>query len=367
MLPKLFNFGGPRLRNEVPHGFEGGVSMSQDPGAKELLGETAGRILKVRARTLRGLQIAEGVIHDVKTRCLPDAGNQMADIHRTDGWSYLKAQTYRNKEKSDAKLRDGPIADRARDMIKFKAGTCQAYGACTYVLMSERIRGLAADDPLRSRPLHLISDSEADHSYVVWGKRIGKGGRTGRFESEAIVIDPWPGLAKPFLRKESSKLMNKIDTVATQNLSTEGDHAQSFNLAGALGNADPQAAGAIRERIKAYLDARYDTNDEPKNREQIKKYLDGVEGVPSGGPELLEWVLREHGKKNFIDDRIVGVDDVSTRYVDKDGNYAAFDHRDPQYLQDFVNAHRIAKGSDFYQRAFPPEAPTEDDAPGGST
>ena len=266
MLPKLFNFGGPRLREEAAHGFPGGVSLSQDPGAKELLGETAGRTLKVRARTL-----------------------------------------------------------------------------------------------------HLVSDSEADHAYVVWGKRSGKGGATGRFESEAIVIDPWPGLAKPFLRKESSEFMKKIDTVSTMRQSTEGAEAGSFNLVGELENADPQAAGETRERIKAYLEQKNETSTAPKNHGQIAEYLDGEEGVPRRGPELLEWVLKEHATKNFIDDRIVAVDDVGTRYVDKNGKHAAFDHQDPQYLQDFVNAHRSAKGNDFYGRAFPPEAPTEDDAAGGST
>jgi hypothetical protein len=339
----------PKPRQPVAHAVGNGASISGDAGARELIGKSEGKTIKVRSRTLRGLQIAEGVINDVKAECVRYAGNQITDIHQTNGWSYLLAQTYRHREKSDSTL---SRSDLVREAIQLKAGTCQTYALCAYVLTQQKCSELPEDDPLRSRPLHIVADSINDHTYVVWGKRAH--GTTGKFEDEAIIIDAWPGLAKPFLKKESADKKN-LDSLVSKT-STKGP-SMNFNLPKETATT-PESVSATKAKIKAFLHAREKSETGPRNLQEIEDYLDHAEGIPTYGPSLLGWVLQDQDRKDFIDDRVSFVADVSTRYVDKNGRYGTFDQLPAEYVHQFAQSHAAAmEGPLAPAIAGPPEGP----------
>jgi hypothetical protein len=325
---KLISQKAAKVNASLNPSFDGvSLSESDDPRVKYLIGEAKKETIKVANHTLDGLRLAEEVIHDVKTKCVRTAGNQAADIYATSGWSYAVAQAARYNV-GMGKYKDSPTSAKAAEVIRHGAGTCELYGIVSYVVTSEKIRELKKIDPftpLTSLPIHRVKDSEGDHSYVVLGRR--KDGGKGKFEGEAIIIDSWPGLAKPFVRKEASDLMKNIDSVSSVEWSSDP--------------CAPSGAFSLDETLKTPA----------VTEEEMQGYLQKREAPQQAGEALKSWVVQEHEKRNFIDDRITPVNDVSTRYVDKSGRRAVFDHIDKDYLNKYLTAHQAADESGFLRYA----------------
>jgi hypothetical protein len=353
-MPFLSKLTGPKPRQESSHVVANSAPISGDAGARTLFAKTSGKTIKVEAQTLRGLRLAEGVIHEVKKDCVPANGNQITDLQRSNGWSYLLSQVYRNQAVQE--LRDADEHSLARAAIKLQAGTCRTNAVCAQVLTQEKCRALAPDDPLRSRPLHLISDSDADHSYLVWGKRAK--GNKGKFEDEAIVIDAWTGLPKPYLAKELGKEKKKLDAVRSLAVTENpGSAVQPFDLEREKAAArDPEAIAATKDRIETFLKAREAVGTAPKNVSEVRRHLDSAPEIPTSGPDLLNWAVAEHRDKGYLDDRVAFVDRPNTRYIDKNGNYGTFDHLDPQYVHNFTQEHATARAGQLGQLLAKEEA-----------
>lgn len=317
-----------RTSRGIEPAFDGvSLSESHDPRISDLIGEKKYATIKVPVHIMDGLRLAEGVIHDVKTQCVKSAGNQAPDIHATDGWSYAVSRTAR-RNVGMGKAADLPSSMKAVEIIRHGSGTCELYGIVSYVLASERMRALKKEDPtnpLISLPLHRVRDSNRDHSFVVLGRR--QGGGTGKFDGDAIIIDAWPSLAKPFLKKEASELMRNIDSA--KSVEWSGDPcgpAAGFSLHAAL-------------QLPAVTEG------------EVMEYLQTIDAPQQRGEAMLRWVVQEHDKKNFIDDRITPVDDISTRYVDRNGRNAVFDHQNEGLLNSFLKAHQNADESGFLRYA----------------
>jgi hypothetical protein len=331
---------GPKPRQEVAHAVDDGAPISGNGGTRTLFAKAHGKTIQVKAQTLRGLQVAEGVIHEVKRDCVPANGNQITDVQRTNGWSYLLSQAYRFRDRKDPTLLND--ADRTRAAIELQAGTCTTNAVCSYVLTQAKVRNLAPDDPLRSRPLHLISDNKGDHSYVVWGERADGG--KGKFADEAIVIDAWTGLPKPYLVKELGKEKQVLDATPSRGWTAEPGNGQAFDLEQEKAAARaPERVDAAKLYIEKYLDVRQDAGTAPGNVAEVREHLRNTEGMPTTGPDLLDWATDEHkNRKKYLDDRVTFIGRPDTRYIDKDGNHGTFDRLHPRYVQDFAQHHATA-------------------------
>lgn len=319
-----------QVESEVVQRYEG-VSLSAvvDGSTRALVGETRGRKYVVSVQTLDALRLAEGIIADVKNRCIPHAGNQIADVFATSGWSFAKARACR---KEQMKLASASLDKQAASIVRHRGGNCAQYGVCTFVLTAERIRRTAEEvsvNPLLTRPLFRLVDSDLGHSWVMWGDK-----RDRKWGGEAIVIDSWPGLAKPFLLKERNELSEHLHATATvTDQFVLGSSATHFSLDVAL--AEPVVSD-----------------------EELAEYLRSLGAPREAGTDLLRWIANEHKMNAPLHDEIRMVQDVSACYIDRHGRYGVFDHQSPDYLTRYTAAHRSARDAGF------PDAGPENPVPG---
>ncbi|MDC6179438.1 hypothetical protein [Ralstonia solanacearum] len=200
------------------------------------------RVATVSATTMARLGIARGAIDVVKALLPYGAGNQIKDIARTNGESYVRAALADAEGRKSQPRYSKP--DRyigyASAAIKWQAGFCDQHAAIAFAL-------LGAHPDLMHAQVDYVRHGTLDHTLVVI---------RGARPEEDIVVDPWAVFAVPALAGDVSERLGTLGArpseasrVLLVNSKPAGKQLPALDLAGLRQRA---RAPATRDALAVY-------------------------------------------------------------------------------------------------------------------
>ncbi|WP_065763583.1 type III effector protein [Ralstonia solanacearum] len=191
----------------------------------------APRVATVSATTMARLGIARTAIDAVKALLPYGAGNQVKDIARTNGESYVRAALANSEGFASQRRYSKP--DRyigyAAAAIKWQAGFCDQHAAIAYAL-------LGAHPDLIHAQVDYVKHEKLNHMLVVI--------RGDRPEND-IVVDPWAVFAVPALAGDVSE---RLGTLGAR--PSEASHSLIVNSKPAGEQLPPLDLARLRQRAQ---------------------------------------------------------------------------------------------------------------------